>query len=253
MTTLNLTPQPSTASVLVQVSLTDGGTLTAVMRTDANGTAPVRVQDGQLPSTTSVVVEDNEAATAGEITYRAVVTDGPAATSTTTLPNTDPWLTVPLLPPYSIPVAQVSGYDEARSSHTTVHEPIGRRLPLPTLGVLSGRRGRLELWAADYPAALAIVHVYSLGETVMLRQADHVGLDLYHVVDAGQITVTPHAGTDTRRRWAVTVPYIEVDVPTGPASGTLGWSIDDVLAAHATVAEVAEVYDSVDALTVGPL
>lgn len=246
-TGLTATPDPDTGSILLTgQALTS---VTGVLRSDANGTAQVRTLDGYLPLTGTLVIRDHEAALSGPVTYTLV--GGGGASVTTSLDGGDPWLGVPVYPQHSRQVALITGYGADSASRATVHEPIGRRTPVVILGRLSARRGQLEVWCATHADALSVKAVYDLGQVVMLRQAEHAGLDMYHVATAAR--VDPFVPAGARTRWRVVVEYVEVDRPSDALAGTLGWDFDAVTATHATFSDLAMSWADFDSLTIGPL
>lgn len=247
MTTITATPQPATASVALTITPT--ATVTQVLRTDANGIAPVRTQAGVLPTAGSFAVVDYEAALTGTVNYTVVSTAG-ASTSTALELTGDAWLTVPTAPAYSQRLDLVTGATLGRTALSAVHHVIDRPDPVVTIGPLGLRAGTLELWCPTYEAARALEAVYASGEIVQLRQ-DVPGMDMYHV--ATDTSAAPASELTTPRRWLLAVTFVEVAYPIGNQIGTLGWSIDDVTAAHPTVAALALAYPTVNALTIGPL
>lgn len=248
MTTIAAVSQPADAAVLLTVTAT--ATVTAITRTDVNGTAAVRTLPGLLPHTAgSFVLTDYEAA-AGLVTY-AVQSSAPAACSLT-VTLTGPRLSSLVLPAYFAAVDLVEGYTAARATTATLHDVIDRADPVVTLGVMRLRTGTLTMWARDYAAARAIEAVYARGEVALFRQTQYPGLDMYHVA-LDEITVTPHDPATAPRRWSVVVPFVEVARPTGAnILGTLGWSFDDVAATYATFTAVPAVFATFNDLTTGP-
>lgn len=256
MTTITATPDPDTASVVLLVTPT--ATVTSLLRSDANGTHPVRTLAGVLPITGPVVVTDYEASLAGTITYTTSgATPAAGAAVTTALDLDQQWLMVPVVPQWSLqvdaaPPARNPGvldFTGQRTSASTVHQVIGRADPLVALGPLLLRTGTLEVWCAGLAQARTLEAAYDRGEVVLLRQ-QVPGLDLYHV--ATQTAIAADPALTVPRRWHLTVTYAEVDWPPGDQVGTLGWSIDDVTATYATVSVVALTYATINDLTVGP-
>lgn len=248
---LAVTPQTGTSSVLLQVfPEAVGGTVTSILRNDANGTAPVRTLDGYLPTDSNVILVDYEPALVGPITYTVTI-DGTDYTATTSLAgNTKPWLFVPIYPQLSVQVPLVTGYDATRASQSTIHEIVGRQDPLVTIGRLAKRRGRLSVFCPDHATAMGVVEVYSLGQVVMLRQATHSGMDMYHV--ATDVAVSPLTVDGGGSRWQVSVSFVEVQRPTGPLLGALGWTFDDVATGYASFNTLVAEFETFDDLTLGP-
>lgn len=191
---------------------------TQVVRSDANGTAPVRLREGQEPIDGVMVATDYEAALTGPLTY--TVTDGlggVAVASTTLAGVTSPWLSVPVLPQLGIRVAAVlddytSGYEARGVLHTVIDRPDR----VPTLAPLSTRSGRFTVLCGSHQDAVTVAAVYNRGQVVHLRQPTHGGMDAYHV--ATGVDVSPDGP-----RWLVSVQWAEVARPTGPLLGGIGW------------------------------
>lgn len=251
MTTMTLTPRPSTRSVIL--SIDPSSTVTAVLRSDANGARAVRTQAGRLPASAPFVMEDSEAALTGPISYTVIETTGwgsPASGVTALdLPASVFEVTMAMAPVLSATPHLVTGYTASRTSHTTLHEVIGRADPVASVGPLGTRTGTLTLFCTGYDAARVVERVYSRSQVVLLRQAAYAGMDMYHVTT--QVTMEPESiETD---RWRVSVDYTEVAYPPGDQIGTLGWSIDDLTATGLRVSGVPLVYPTVADLTLGPV
>lgn len=236
-------------------------------RTDSNGSRiPVRTTAGLLPTDpgpeeSTLVVEDHEYALTGTIDYTVTgqdTTTGDPVTASATITPTgsagiEGFLTVPQRPTYDSILFMVTGYEESRPSQTTVHPVIGRPDPLVTIGVLGTRRGTLSLFAPTYYYAQQYAHVYSLGMTVLYRQSDYRDLDLYHVA-TDSVQIAPYQiNQGLPIRWEVRVPYVEVNRPGGPISGSPLWSYDRLALTMPTYDAVVAEYATYDALTVGPL
>ncbi len=249
MTTLTATPQPSTASIALDLDPT--GTVSQILRTDSAGIRPVRTLPGQFPTSSPTALVDNEAALTGTVTYTVI--GGGGASASTALDLIEEWLTVPVTPAWSqrvdspvsgSPVPGLLTYTAERASASTVMTVIGRPDPLVNLGRLALRSGSFEVWCADAASAHAWAAIYDRGEVVQLRQTV-AGLDMYHV--ASRTRVAPD-----ETRWRLTVEYREVAWPAGDQYGVLGWSVDDVTATYPTVAAVTAAFDTVNDLTIGP-
>lgn len=184
-------------------------------RTDANGTAPVRLREGQQPIAGVMTATDYEAALTGLVRYDLTDGDGVTVTASTELAVAVPWLGVPVLPQLGEQLEFVTDYRHERASAGTVHEVLDADAPVPALAPLGTRAGQLVLTAQDFPTALAVQAVYDAGQVAHLRQADHPGMDLYHVAES--VSVAPE-----RSRWAVTVRFREVPAPLAPLQGGLG-------------------------------
>lgn len=105
----------------------------------------------------------------------------------------------------SVPRAR---YGAARASATVLHDVIGRADPLPSLGTLKARTGTLDLWCATEAGAHDVVALYGLGKVVMLRDAEHPDLEMYHV--ATDVDIQPESQRTDPWRWVVSVRFAEV-------------------------------------------
>lgn len=223
------TPEPDTGSVLLAIQDLPAGPVT-LTRTDANGTGPVRLLEGQEPISGALTVRDYEPALAGLVKYTVRDAQGTRTTVTTTMPTPavpSPRLGLPVLPQYNVEVWNLRDYDDNREASHTVHHVVHRADPLVVMGLLRPRTGRLTFLQQDVAKANAIRGLYNRGEVALLRLWDAKGLDLYHV--ARSVSVRPeHHAAAGQRRWAVDVDYVEVAKPTSPLLGALGWGFDDV-------------------------
>src|SRR4051794_26070076 len=132
MTTIKLTPDTVTTSILLEITLTSP--VTRISRTDANGTNDVRVKEYQLPSAGSgkLIISDYEAAN-GSNKY-TVYSSGGTTTKTATLTLDSPWFLMPRVPNFSAKVQQLTDYSSSRKSLSVVHEVMGRPDPVLALG-----------------------------------------------------------------------------------------------------------------------
>lgn len=244
ITTLQAIPNPATASVTLIVGLS--ATVTRILRNDANGIAEVRAQATQLPSagTGQLIIEDYEAA-AGNISY-TVTADGATVTASTVLELSTPWLIVPALPGYSEPVETITAYSSTRTAQTTVHEVIGRRDPLTTLGVLGSRRGAFDAHCRTLAQARTLEAVLERGLTVMLKQ-NVPGMDMYFAPVSSAVSPVAPAGEDTR--YALSIAYTQTARPAGYIAAALGWTFDELTAGYATFDDVAAAFFTFDDLT----
>lgn len=206
-----------------------------IFRTDANGTRMVRVHPSQLPASGSFNLKDREAALSGEIRYD--VDDGAAGASATAYLGLElPWLTIPVLPREpGVQVRTVHGYDAARESMSTFHYPIGRTDPLVTLGEMRTRTGRLKMFCADHAAVARLYRLSSRGEVMFLRQAEHLGLDMYFI-PSGDAAEPVDGG------WEYSADYVELAWPADPMVTTPGWTFADLKESADTFETVTERY-----------
>jgi hypothetical protein len=250
VTALALTPQPATASVSVSVTAAPAGAVT-LTRTDINGTAPVRLRTGQAPIAGTMVVQDNEPALTGPITYQVVDSAGAALSASTALGIVGARIASVQLPSLSAVPEQVTGYDAAATSATVVHWPVDRGDPVVICRPARTREGSLTVFSSSSAAARTLAGVIAPGRMLMLRQSDHPGLDMYFVpTDRDAEPVQLLAGG--RWVWTVTARYVEVKPPAIPLLGNAGWTFADLTARYATFSAVRAAFPDFAALTVGP-
>lgn len=250
MTTLTATWEPSAGAVLLTVNPTS--TVTAILRTDANGSAvAVRTQEDALPTSATLIVRDFEAAH-GTVVYR-VLDAGAGATASVAVAITTERLAAVVLPQaLAVPQHGIVGYEAARTPATTVHQVVDRPDPVPTLGPLRARTGTLDVWCADYDQVLAVLAVYDVAEVVMLRQPTYPGLDMYHVA-AGDVATSLRIGEGSQdSRWLVSVPFAEVRRPGDALRGSVGWTYAALAASYGTYEALPVEFDTYADLTVGP-
>lgn len=245
-TAKNFTPALS----LIRIDLEPVGGATSVFaltRTDVNGTAQVRLLEGQEITDGSLITEDYEAALTGPITYSLVYANGQRASASTALDVEGTFLAPSVLPQFGVSDLFITGYDASRETNSTAHAVIGREDPVVRIGAVRSRRGTLTIWASDYAAMRSVLDVYRRGEVVLLRQAEHAGLDLFHVA----LSVREGAYDERFKRWRLDVDFTEVRSPDGPLLGSVGWTWDDVAANFATWDDVTDFFATWNDLQIG--
>ena len=236
--TITLAAYPSSVTGAATLTITTDNPLVALTRTDKNGTRPVRLEAGVLPFTGTKTVRDYEPALAGPVLYRAS-TDYGTAETTTTLNGQGPRFTVPASPLLSVGAATVYDYAAGRKTRATVHDVIGRTDPIIVRARMGTRTGTLSVVCDDHADLMDLEAVFAQGATVLFRQAEHAGLDMYfHAVESATV---PNSGA-----WELTVTYVELTYPAGPVVGA--WTFADLAATGQTFAEAAAAYPSFTAL-----
>lgn len=250
MTTLTATALPTLAAVRLEILGAADGAVT-LTRSDANGTAPVRLLEDQEPIGGSLVVTDYEPALTGTLTYS--VTDSAAVTVSDTADLTGlvahPVLVSPVRPQHRVDLVAVTDYSHSRESNATVHPIIERTDPIVIYGGLRTRQGTVNLYAPSYAEALAIEDVFDSGEVALLRQTDHDGMDAYMIAERTSVSV--FQGATVERRWQVAVEFVEA-VVDAPLLGGAGWTYADLLENYPTVFAVANAFTDFNDLAVGP-
>jgi len=238
-------------------NLAEPYTLTSLVRSDANGTRSVRRYEGQELSAGVLVTTDPEAALIGLVKYTAKVLDN-LANKTITVDATADFngsVTRSRIAPASLP-SQGGWYDLAtglsigRATTSAVAQVINRPDPLVTLGSQTLRSGTVSIFCDTFETGMALERVFNLGEVVLLRQPDYMGLDMYLVGTRTSLDLQEEV-TDPRR-WVLSVDYTEVAAPTTPLRGSIGWTIAESYARNATLAASRAEFPTVLSLLVGP-
>ncbi|TSE15398.1 hypothetical protein B1A87_005225 [Arthrobacter sp. KBS0703] len=243
MTTLTLTADTVTTSILLEIALTSS--VTKITRIDVNGTNDVRVKDYQLPSAASgkLILSDYEAAN-GINTY-AVYTAAGTVTASAVLTLATPWFLIPRLPNFSAKVQQLTDYSSSRKSLSVAHDIIGRPDPVLALGGMGTRRGQLEIWMPDYPSAAALEDVFNRQEVAMLKQSVPK-MDMFFIPET--LDVVPYTPQGQSTCYRFTVNFRETKRPTGSLRGAIGWTFEELAVSFASFNEVAAAYATFDDL-----
>lgn len=242
MTTITATPNVATATV--KLTLVKTMTVAQVLRTDANGTRPVRVIAGEMPSTGAgtVTLVDYEAALTGPVMYQAN-----EAIAWAQFPAGQPArFTLPLSPTATLTVdpTRVTDYTHTRESSATVHQIIGRPDdPIVVRGRLRSRTGKLSVGCDTYQTARELTAILQNGYDVLFRQPGLAGADLYFTVRS--VSVQPE-----EEWWATEIEYMEVKAPTADRPAASVWDFTDLAALPgSSFGSIAEDYASFVDLT----
>lgn len=243
MATLTATPVPGTGAVRLTI---DAGTDTvrSILRADANGTRPVRVQPAALPRSGTFTLTDWEPALAGPVMYR-LSTDAKAGGSVflDAVGGVLPRFLAPAQPVYSLEVGTVHHYEADRAGRSTVHPGINRTAPLVVLGALEPRTGTLAAAFDTYTEARELETLFEAGQTMMYRQAENPGQDMYFI--ASSVRSVPEDGA-----WTVEIAYVEVAFPSSPLPSS-SWSFGALAATGTSFDAVVGAFRSFRALAVG--
>ena len=241
MTTLLLTTSAATGAN--RLTITPTADVLSVRRTDVNGTYDVRTMTGVLPHPAAggVLVLDDYEAVHGTATY-TVATADQTLTGSIVLDLDSPWLGTPEAPQFSAAVQSVLDYAAGTATLSTVFEPDGRAAPIVVVRGASSRRGTLRVAGGSYAATLNLLRLCQRGQTMLLRQTDHPGMDMYFIPLNADITTALAAGPASV--FDLSVQYIEVDRPLGSLSGSLGWTFAALAAAFTDFAAVSAGYAS---------
>jgi len=251
-TTLTATPLPELAAVRLEVT---GGPDGALLIT-RNG-VPVRQPANTIVSAGLAVITDYEPPLHGPLVYETADTLGGTVTTTVAeLPPPAGGVT-PVLMVATQPAQRVSapivGYDESTPSTSTVHGVLDSGVPVPVLGPLATRRGRLTFRCSSYAQAQTVRQLAAPRAVALLRHTV-TGLDMYLTLgDAGvQLGDTALEDGTLARRWLATVDFTETNRPTSDLDDAAGWTWADVVAGYATWNDVKAAFGTWHELAVGP-
>lgn len=233
----------------VTLRITGTERITSITRADDNGTRPVRLAAGVLPSAGNLTVIDHEPALSGNIQYRVTRATGLEADWVSlAVPGRPqpPRFILPANPLYSVAVETVTDYSAGRVSSSTIHEIIGRPDPVMALGQLRPRTGRLEVFTRTYQEARDLESLFERGQVAMYRQAENPGQDMYLV--GTELNTSP---TDEALAWLTTITYQELPFPAGPVLSRPDWTFDALAAEYATFEDVAVKFANFNQLTIG--
>lgn len=240
MTAFTATPDPANGTMKLEIVKTD--TITTLTRSDVNGTRPVRTTAGTLPSAGAgtIGITDHEPALTGDIVYTL---DG-AGVRTRFAPGGRPRFTLPFHPEITLAVDAVMTFTASREPAGTEHEIIGRPDPIIITAPMRSRRGSLEVVFDEYEQALELEGLLALGKTVMYRQSENFGQDLYF--NPKSVSLASEDGI-----WKVTAGFTQLRPPAGTRAA-YGWTFGALAALPgATFNSLPGDYESFDTLSIG--
>jgi len=238
-------------SATLSLTVSGGSSVTRLTRTDANGTAGVRLPAGTLPITSSTTVKDYEYSV--DTTYKPGVewtawSGSVAVAQVNLLPNKPgmAYLTVPRRPtlgatiwegdpiePTNPPGRVVVRFNADRQGSASVHQVVDRADPVIVLHPLPMRTGSLQIRCVALDAVRYLSTTLQRAEVFMLRQADVYLLDFYFTVSALHIS-TPDPGPGERRYWLLDVDFTEVARLPGEVTVDPDWTYAGVATENTT-------------------
>lgn len=233
----------------ITLRITGAGKVTSITRADDNGTRPVRLAAGALPTAGAVTVVDHEPALSGMIQYRVTRDNGlESAWATLARPGLAlyPRFILPANPMYAVTVETVTDYSAGRTSSATTHEIIGRPDPVMSLGQLRPRTGTLEVFTRTYQEARNLESLFERGQVALYRQAENPGQDMYLV--GTQLATKP---AEDAVAWLTTITYQELLFPVGPILTRPDWTFEALAAEYPSFEDVAVKFASFHQLTIG--
>jgi hypothetical protein len=249
VTVVSVTPQR--VKLYINATPPDDPVLTQVIRTDAAGSAAVRMPSGAyggLPISAPTYVSDYEySLQTGGVPITYYVYTATAIVATVTLPPLTQhgvaYLTVPLYPASGLLLSAAGAptdsiavqYDQTSQGTSTVHPVVGRTDPLVVLGAAADPTGTLVIRCASLAAAQQLIGVLSSPAIFMLRQSDQVNLDFYFAVTSVSLAHSAEDWTTSprpERRWDVSVSFASVASPPGILVPIGAWAYADLLAGY---------------------
>lgn len=238
------TASPETATVELRIS--DVAGVTGILRSDVNGTRPVRLRKGDLPSQYGKVFTDYEASLSGPVLYRLQGSMARSEAWTAISQVAAPRFIIPSIPQFSVSVESITEYSAERKSTVRFHEVINRSSPLVAEGRMGTRTGDLVAIFRSYAAAADLENMLERGQTVMLRQQEQPGLDMYFNCFAARLQADPDKGV-----WEVRISFTEVSFPAGHVLSGAGWTFAALAEKFPDFDAVATSYDTFHDLTIG--
>lgn len=244
MASITATPDVSTGTVELALSTVYG--VSGILRSDVNGTRPVRLRAGALDGSGARTFTDYEAAFQGNILYRVEHSTSPGQDWTSLAGVELPRFVLPSVPQFAVSARAVTSYSARRRSRAKFHEVIDRASPLVATARMGLRSGSLEAVFETYTEAADLLDVLERGQTVMYRQREHPGLDMYFHSESVSITADPE-----QEAWRLGVDFVEVAFPPGNVLSGANWTFDAVADTYATFDEVAQRFETFNDLTIG--
>jgi len=248
--------QASTRLILREL---DVGQLLTVWRIGADGSRRyVRGPDGLYDGTyvipsDSLLIEDYEVPLGAPISYRmeAVWSDGTGrenrpSDAVTVAPGdiNYAWLTDPARPGIGMRVMVKQAPEWKQAIEQAVYRIRGRSTPVVLSDVRGSRDGDLVCWTQTDEEREQLKFLLSTGNVLLWRCAPGTGEpDVY--VTVGEVAfprVVAHA-REQMREW--TLPFSEVDMPTGAQAGSATWTVHDVVVEYATGYDVLDNFATV--------
>lgn len=248
MASVEATPDARTAAVTLNLSTVYG--VSGILRSDVNGTRPVRLPAGALDGSGPRTVVDYEPALSGLIQYRLQHNTAPGDVWTELSGADLPRFHLPAIPQFSVTAEAVTAYSATRASRSRFHDVIGRSSPLVVAGRMATRAGTLEAVFGTYGEAEDLIDVLGRGDTVMYRQKEHPGLDMYFHPEDLSVTADP-GEVPGDESWTLTIRFREVAFPPGGVTSRPEWSFDALAGAYPTFDDVAQRFETFHDLTIG--
>lgn len=221
MVTLTAVANPEMGTVSLKLDSTAG--VAGILRSDVNGLHPVRLRSGELAGDGGRTVIDYEPALAGPVLYRL--------TGTAAVTGVQEWADLggaglprfhlPSIPQFTVPAQAVTAYEYERTSRAVFHQVINRADPLVAQARMGTRVGTLTARFDAYDAARAVANVLERGQTLMFRQVENPGQDMYFHSSRFRVLALPEDDA-----WEVQISFTEIENPPGNVLTRGGWTFD---------------------------
>lgn len=183
--------------------------------------------------------QDYEAPLDEAVTYRAVAASVTVATSAPVTLDSggEPWLGHPGKPTYNFRPLVREFKLGVREARATVHNIIGRRLPIGQSLMRGGYKGDLVLRITDAVDLALVEQILGDGHVLLYRApAAWIGHGTRYL-QIGDVEVENLTRAAADGRFNLALPWTEVDRPAGLAQAGLGFAWSDVMATYATWAD----------------
>jgi hypothetical protein len=215
---------------------------------------PSGLLDMVTPSGDTMVIVDYEAPLGVPFSYRAEfysATTGQLkewrTTLTVTLDPGDPnyaWLKDPSRPLLNRRVLVKQAPDWKEPIDQQVYRVRGRPNAVVLSGVRSGREGDLVVWTQSDDEREAVRFLLAAGDTLLWQSAPGMGeSDVYVSVGEASFPRVSSYAPEPWREW--TLPFTEVDRPTGGMAGSATWTVRDVAVENESVLSLISRYATV--------
>lgn len=239
-----LTATANTTGGYVTLELSDAGSSSyTITRTAADGTtSTVRNGEPAVASAGGWLGNDYEAPLDVALVYTATLTTTPF-TVTTAAPVTLAsdgrcWLGHPGRPGLNVRPLVAELQLTQRTARSQVLAVLGRAKPIGQSLRRNSQEGSLMVRTSTAAEFAALEALIDDGSPLLLRGPDDWVAYGHRYIQVGDVVAERLTRVGTDARFLVTLPWIEVERPTGPAEGGAGFRWDDVIAEYATWADV---------------
>jgi len=255
----SLTTNNASASAQLITREAVAGRLMTAYRILADGSRTlVRGPSGLLDQVTvtddTIIITDYEAPLGVPFSYRiefySASTGLLVEWRTTSAVTLDPgdinyaWLKDPARPQLNRKVLVKQAPDWQQPIEQNVLRPRGRPNAVVLSGVRSGREGSLVVWTQSDDEREAVRFLLATGNVLLWQSAPGMGeSDVYVSVADIQFPRVSTYAPEPWREW--TLPFTEVDRPTGGTAGSATWTVRDVAIENATVLSLISRYATV--------